>query len=78
LIASAGHDIAHVGTLQCMQIIGVVCGLIPGSAWSTWIIGVPRCVLHSEHAAWHAMHPMHRWKSMNMSRIGSVTAAELH
>jgi hypothetical protein len=54
LIASAGHERAQVGTLQCMQTMGDVWGVRPGSTSSTWIIGDPRCVPHSAQPAAHA------------------------
>src|SRR5512138_3653813 len=37
LIASAGHTCAHVGSSQCMQIIGAVCVDAARSTRSRWI-----------------------------------------
>ena len=60
LIASAGQAFAHAGSSQCMHTTGTVCTDSARSAYSRWIIDVPRCVSHSAQAWKHAWHPMHR------------------
>ena len=64
LIASAGQAFAHAGSSQCMQTTGTVWTDSARSAYSRWIIDVPRWVSHSAQAWKHAWHPMHRDGSM--------------
>src|SRR6187431_912537 len=60
LMASAGQTCAQVGSSQCMQTVGTVSVPRARSMKSTLIIGTPRCVSHSEHAASQERQPMQR------------------
>src|SRR5258708_39817041 len=72
LIASAGHAFAQAGSSQCMHTTGTVCTDSARSAYSRWIIDVPRCVSHSAQAWKQAWHPMQREGSMKNSSPGSI------
>src|SRR5438477_10742060 len=73
LIASAGQALAQAGSSQCMQTTGTVWTDSARSAYSRWIIDVPRCVSHSAQAWKQAWHPMQREGSMKNSRSESIT-----
>src|SRR5258706_3857290 len=73
LIASAGQAFAQAGSSQCMQTTGTVWTDSARSAYSRWIIDVPRWVSHSAHAWKQAWHPMQRDGSMKNSIPGSIT-----